>query len=69
MANIHDLAREYLAKDGLNIRDTQKAGVFLFADWLLANGYAAQQSFAPDTASANDEDEVPYGLSFRETDF
>ena len=42
MTNIHDLAREYLAKDGLKIRNTQKAGVFLFSDWLLANGYAAQ---------------------------
>jgi hypothetical protein len=34
-ANIHDLAREYLATDGIKIRDTQKEGVFLFADWLL----------------------------------
>ena len=31
--------------------------------------HAAEQSFAPEAAHADDEDEVPYGLSFHETDF
>lgn len=35
MKNIHDLAREYLSKAGLNLKDTQKASVMKFADWLL----------------------------------
>lgn len=40
-ANIHDLAREFLATDGLKLKDTQKAAIFIFADWVFK---AAQQT-------------------------
>jgi hypothetical protein len=56
MMYIHDLAREFLATDGLKIRDTQKAGIFLFADWLLENGYVIQpqpdEQTEPDTVTS-----------------
>lgn len=37
MTNPHDLARKFLATDGLKLKDAQKTAVFLFADWLAAN--------------------------------
>jgi hypothetical protein len=44
MANIHDLAREFLAGEGIKMSSTQSRAIFLFADWLLEKQRAAQQS-------------------------
>ena len=42
MENIHDLAREFLATEGIKMSDTQSRAVFLFADWVLANSAAGK---------------------------
>ena len=42
MANIHDLAREFLAGEGVKMSSTQSRAIFLFVDWLLAKQRAAQ---------------------------
>ena len=54
MANIHDLARKFLSQEkaGLHFSDPKRAAVMLFADWLLVNGYAAQQKRGADFVPA-----------------
>jgi ribosomal protein S27AE len=36
MANPHNLARRYLAADGLKLSDTQKKAIMEYTDWLYA---------------------------------
>ena len=38
----HDLAREYLATDGLKLSDTQKKAIFEYSDWLYQKDTKAQ---------------------------
>ena len=47
MANIHDLAREFLAGEGVKMSSTQSRAIFLFVDWLLAKQRAAQHRVHP----------------------